>query len=83
MPLATGKEMAVLKIVQTLEQVDATTICRKLVISQKYAEEIIDFLIQDGYLEESKGKGMYKITKAGMLALSPYKVSPGVKYIHA
>lgn len=81
MPYATGKEMAVLTIVQTLEQVDATTISRKLVISQKYAEELIDFLIQDGYLEENKG--MYRITKAGMLALSPYKVSPGVKYIHA
>ena len=81
MGMATGKEAAVLRIAQTLQGIDATTISRKLRVSEKYAGEIIGDLVEDGYLKEDKG--LYKVTKAGEVVISPYKVTPGEKWVHA
>lgn len=81
MGLATGREVAVLRIAQTLQGIDATTIKRKLRVSEKYAEYLIDILVEDGYLKEDKG--LYKVTKAGEVVISPYKVTVGEKWVHA
>lgn len=81
MPIATGREMGILKIVSTLQEVDAATISRKLVVSEKYVETLCQALVEDGYLQETKG--VYKISPAGEKALRPYKIAIGEKYIHA
>ena len=83
MGVATGREMEILKIVSTLEAVDAATISRKMVVSLSYAQSLCNSLVEDGYLQENKG--IYKVTPAGERVLKPYSVAQwaGGKYIHA
>ena len=81
MGVATGSEMGVLKIVQTLGEADAATISRKLVVSEKYVASLMSTLVEDGYLQETKGA--YKLTPAGADVLGPYKMARGERYIHA
>lgn len=59
-------DMGVLKLMQRLQEVDATTVSRKLRVSQGYADSVIKFLVEDGYLQEIKG--VYKLTSAGQAA---------------
>lgn len=83
MGVATGREMEILKIVSTLEGVDAATIGRKMVVSLGYAQSLCNSLVEDGYLQESKG--IYRITPAGERVLRPYSVAQWAagRYIHA
>lgn len=81
MAIATGRERGILEIVVTLQEVDVATIARKMVVSAEYVSSICSSLVEDGYLQETKG--IYKITPAGERALSPYKVTPGPRFIHA
>lgn len=81
MPIATGRERGILEIVATLKEVDAQTISRKMVVSLDYASGIISSLVEDGYLQETKG--VYRLTPAGEKVLRPYKITTGERYIHA
>ena len=62
----TGDNMGVLKLVQRIPEVDASTISRKLRVSKGYADSLISSLVQDGYLEEVKG--VYRLTSLGEVA---------------
>ena len=83
MGIAPRREMGILKIVSTLEGVDAITIARKMGVSSDYAASLCSTLAQDGYLQEAKG--MYKLTPAGERVLRPYSVEgwAGERFIHA
>lgn len=86
MPRKTGSDIGILKIVQELQEVDVAAISRRMVVSEKYAENLISSLVTGGYLqEESKGeeRKVYKLTREGERVLNPYKESVREKYIHA
>ena len=82
MGVATGAEMGVLRIVQTLEETDVEAIARKLGVSARYAESLVNNLVEDGYLELTKGAA-YRLTAEGLDVLGPYKMAKGPRYIHA
>ncbi|MDI6815309.1 MAG: hypothetical protein QMC90_04435 [Dehalococcoidales bacterium] len=63
MGIVTSREMGILKIVLTLEGVDAATIARKMGVPSEYAAALCSTPAQDGYLKETKG--VYKLTPAG------------------
>lgn len=86
MPRKTGSDIGILKIVQELQEVDVAAISRRMVVSEKYAENLISSLVTGGYLqEEIKGeeRKVYKLTREGERVLNPYKESVREKYIHA
>ncbi len=64
--METGDNMGVLKLVQRIPEVDASTVSRKLRVSRGYADSLISSLVQDGYLEERKG--VYRLTALGEAA---------------
>ena len=87
MPRKTGSDIGILKIVQELHEVDVAAISRRMVVSGKYAGNLISSLVEGGYLqEENKEEGdrkVYKLTREGERVLNPYKESAKEKYIHA
>jgi len=68
----TGMEKQVLKIVRELEEADKESVARKIGVSERYAAQICQFLIKDGYLIE-RSKEKYKITERGKKAISSVK----------
>ncbi len=67
-----GYETTVLKVVKELRIADEETLSRKMAVSSKYAGEICEGLIKDGYLKKAP-KG-YQLTPEGQRAISPVKV---------
>ena len=87
MPRKTGSDIGILKIVQELKEVDVAAISRRMVVSEKYARELISALAEAGHLqEESKeeeSRKVYRLTREGERVLNPYKESVRENYIHA
>jgi len=87
MPRKTGSDIGILKIVQELQGVDVVAISRRMVVSKKYAGDLISSLVEGGYLQEENkeegGRKVYKLTREGEKVLNPYKESVREKYIHA
>ena len=69
--MASGREIGILKAVQTLGEANVMRISRKLRVSSEYVASIVNSLVAHGYLEETNG--VYRITPAGQRVLSPYK----------
>jgi len=67
-----GYETTVLKVVRELKIADEEALSRKMAVSSKYATEICEGLIKDGYLKKTP-KG-YQLTTEGAKAISPVKV---------
>ncbi len=67
-----GYEATVLKVVRELKIADEESLGRKMAVSSKYATEICNGLVKDGYLSKTP-KG-YKLTPEGERAVSPVKV---------
>ena len=69
--MVSGREIGILKTVQTVGQASAMRISRRLRVSSEYVASIMNSLVAHGYLEEHNG--VYWITPAGQRVLSPYK----------
>jgi len=67
-----GYEATVLKVVRELKIADEESLGRKMAVSSKYAAEICNGLVKDGYLKKTP-KG-YQLTPEGAKAISPVKV---------
>ncbi len=67
-----GYETTVLKVVKELRIADEETLSRKMAVSSKYAAEICEGLIKDGYIRKTP-KG-YQLTAEGAKAISPVRV---------
>ena len=67
-----GKELQVLAIVKERGESHSAPVARKLGVSPKYTERILQGLAEDGYLD-AVGDGRYALTPEGKLTLEPYK----------
>jgi len=67
-----GYEVTALKVVRELKIADEESLGRKMAVSSKYATEICEGLVKDGYLKKMP-KG-YQLTPEGTKAISPVKV---------